>query len=129
MESRNSKPDEQGLVQGALFGAQSLAQVISYFLVFVPTIREIRDFYREMQRTNRESINLCRHSAESCSPNYVRSDYFRLSPLKFLLIPGVDSADRVGLRDQIGTAISYGTAAAFQIVALVATLCLPKSAG
>eukprot|EP01052_Picozoa_sp_SAG31_P054227 SAG31_NODE_14317_length_814_cov_1.303497_1_plen_147_part_10 len=31
-------------------------QVISYFLVFVPTIREIRDFYREMQRTNRESI-------------------------------------------------------------------------
>eukprot|EP01052_Picozoa_sp_SAG31_P014521 SAG31_NODE_905_length_11119_cov_2.887931_12_plen_159_part_00 len=33
-------------------------QVRSYFLVFVPTIREIRDFYREMQRTNRESINL-----------------------------------------------------------------------
>eukprot|EP01052_Picozoa_sp_SAG31_P022595 SAG31_NODE_1804_length_7234_cov_3.340855_2_plen_191_part_00 len=29
-----------------------------YFLVFVPTIREIRDFYREMQRTNRESITL-----------------------------------------------------------------------
>eukprot|EP01052_Picozoa_sp_SAG31_P010198 SAG31_NODE_550_length_14214_cov_3.054269_10_plen_401_part_00 len=33
-------------------------QVRSYFLVFVPTIREIRDFYREMQRTNRESITL-----------------------------------------------------------------------
>eukprot|EP01052_Picozoa_sp_SAG31_P030507 SAG31_NODE_3133_length_4638_cov_6.219432_7_plen_586_part_01 len=32
-------------------------QVRCYFLVFVPTIREIRDFYREMQRTNRESIN------------------------------------------------------------------------
>eukprot|EP01052_Picozoa_sp_SAG31_P025984 SAG31_NODE_2319_length_5944_cov_9.686056_6_plen_159_part_00 len=30
--------------------------VTSYFLVFVPTIREIQDFYREMQRTNRESI-------------------------------------------------------------------------
>eukprot|EP01052_Picozoa_sp_SAG31_P035625 SAG31_NODE_4326_length_3354_cov_11.627035_2_plen_77_part_00 len=29
-----------------------------YFLVFVPTIREIRDFYREMQRTNRESAIL-----------------------------------------------------------------------
>eukprot|EP01052_Picozoa_sp_SAG31_P027347 SAG31_NODE_2553_length_5503_cov_24.613064_4_plen_118_part_00 len=29
-----------------------------YFFVFVPTIREIRDFYREMQRTNRESIIL-----------------------------------------------------------------------
>eukprot|EP01052_Picozoa_sp_SAG31_P041318 SAG31_NODE_6233_length_2108_cov_4.439522_2_plen_156_part_00 len=29
-----------------------------YFLVFVPTIREIRDFYREMQRTNRESVIL-----------------------------------------------------------------------
>eukprot|EP01052_Picozoa_sp_SAG31_P024575 SAG31_NODE_2099_length_6447_cov_8.302615_7_plen_191_part_00 len=28
-----------------------------YFLVFVPTLREIRDFYREMQRTNRESVN------------------------------------------------------------------------
>eukprot|EP01052_Picozoa_sp_SAG31_P017866 SAG31_NODE_1240_length_9167_cov_4.729599_10_plen_64_part_00 len=28
------------------------------FLVFVPTIREIRDFYREMQRTNRESITM-----------------------------------------------------------------------
>eukprot|EP01052_Picozoa_sp_SAG31_P069590 SAG31_NODE_28422_length_410_cov_1.231511_2_plen_74_part_01 len=27
------------------------AKVISYFLVFVPTVREIRDFYREMQRT------------------------------------------------------------------------------
>eukprot|EP01052_Picozoa_sp_SAG31_P049964 SAG31_NODE_11184_length_1057_cov_1.283925_1_plen_29_part_10 len=26
-----------------------LVQVRSYFLVFVPTIREIRDFYREMQ--------------------------------------------------------------------------------
>eukprot|EP01052_Picozoa_sp_SAG31_P009732 SAG31_NODE_518_length_14674_cov_39.604803_8_plen_91_part_00 len=29
-----------------------------YFLVFVPTIREIRDFYREMRRTNRESVIL-----------------------------------------------------------------------
>eukprot|EP01052_Picozoa_sp_SAG31_P010354 SAG31_NODE_566_length_14037_cov_32.372148_2_plen_136_part_00 len=37
-------------------------QVRSYFLVFVPTIREIRDFYREMQRTNRESITMCQHS-------------------------------------------------------------------
>eukprot|EP01052_Picozoa_sp_SAG31_P030265 SAG31_NODE_3090_length_4687_cov_4.344377_4_plen_190_part_00 len=35
----------------------SVVEVRSYFLVFVPTIREIRDFYREMQRTNRESIN------------------------------------------------------------------------
>eukprot|EP01052_Picozoa_sp_SAG31_P020769 SAG31_NODE_1576_length_7838_cov_5.738468_8_plen_105_part_00 len=35
-------------------------KVRSYFLVFVPTIREIRDFYREMQRTNRESITVCR---------------------------------------------------------------------
>eukprot|EP01052_Picozoa_sp_SAG31_P025502 SAG31_NODE_2238_length_6119_cov_3.847508_7_plen_430_part_00 len=34
------------------------AQVRSYFLVFVPTIREIRYFYREMQRTNRESITM-----------------------------------------------------------------------
>eukprot|EP01052_Picozoa_sp_SAG31_P056619 SAG31_NODE_16307_length_714_cov_0.826016_1_plen_60_part_10 len=31
--------------------ADRVAQVRSYFLVFVPTIREIRDFYREMQRT------------------------------------------------------------------------------
>eukprot|EP01052_Picozoa_sp_SAG31_P080372 SAG31_NODE_40158_length_282_cov_1.983607_1_plen_45_part_10 len=29
-------------------------KVRGYFLVFVPAIREIRDFYREMQRTNRE---------------------------------------------------------------------------
>eukprot|EP01052_Picozoa_sp_SAG31_P058333 SAG31_NODE_17770_length_658_cov_1.194991_1_plen_207_part_00 len=36
-------------------------QVRSYFLVSVPTIREIRDFYREMQRTNRESITMYRH--------------------------------------------------------------------
>eukprot|EP01052_Picozoa_sp_SAG31_P020586 SAG31_NODE_1555_length_7895_cov_46.107748_8_plen_447_part_00 len=34
-------------------------QVRSYFLVFVPTIREIRDFYRDMQRTDRESITMC----------------------------------------------------------------------
>eukprot|EP01052_Picozoa_sp_SAG31_P028311 SAG31_NODE_2722_length_5188_cov_6.223030_7_plen_326_part_00 len=33
-------------------------QVRRYFLVFVPTIREIRDFYREMERTNRESITM-----------------------------------------------------------------------
>eukprot|EP01052_Picozoa_sp_SAG31_P030671 SAG31_NODE_3166_length_4601_cov_2.360729_5_plen_114_part_00 len=33
-------------------------EVRSHFLVFVPTIREIRDFYREMQRTNRESVIL-----------------------------------------------------------------------
>eukprot|EP01052_Picozoa_sp_SAG31_P010475 SAG31_NODE_574_length_13967_cov_7.512042_15_plen_221_part_00 len=37
-------------------GAQ-VNTVISYFLVFVPTIRDLRDFYREMQRTNRESVN------------------------------------------------------------------------
>eukprot|EP01052_Picozoa_sp_SAG31_P027232 SAG31_NODE_2532_length_5555_cov_2.362170_1_plen_234_part_00 len=35
-----------------------LNQVRSYFLVFVPTIREIPDFYREMQRTNRESVTI-----------------------------------------------------------------------
>eukprot|EP01052_Picozoa_sp_SAG31_P020430 SAG31_NODE_1535_length_7971_cov_7.118438_7_plen_393_part_00 len=34
------------------------SKVRGYFLVFVPTIREIRDFYREMQRTNRESITM-----------------------------------------------------------------------
>ena len=35
--------------EDAFAGAEELwAQVISYFLVFVPTIREIRDFYREM---------------------------------------------------------------------------------
>eukprot|EP01052_Picozoa_sp_SAG31_P004874 SAG31_NODE_207_length_20316_cov_20.465400_4_plen_1865_part_00 len=35
-----------------------LLLVRSYFLVFVPTVREIRDFYRETQRTNRESITM-----------------------------------------------------------------------
>eukprot|EP01052_Picozoa_sp_SAG31_P033561 SAG31_NODE_3811_length_3861_cov_3.645401_3_plen_216_part_00 len=34
-----------------------------YFLVFVRTIREMRDFYREMQRTNRESVTLYRAPA------------------------------------------------------------------
>eukprot|EP01052_Picozoa_sp_SAG31_P039573 SAG31_NODE_5514_length_2485_cov_1.728835_5_plen_194_part_00 len=38
----------------------NIAKVRSCFLVFVPTIREIRDFYREMQRTNRESITMCK---------------------------------------------------------------------
>ena len=33
---------------GYLFFRGLLPEVISYFLVFVPTIREIRDFYREM---------------------------------------------------------------------------------
>eukprot|EP01052_Picozoa_sp_SAG31_P054718 SAG31_NODE_14726_length_790_cov_1.234443_1_plen_83_part_01 len=28
------------------------------FSVFVPTIRQIRDFYHEMERTNRESVTL-----------------------------------------------------------------------
>ena len=43
------------------FGPNSQNQEVrSYFLVFVPTIREIRDFYREMQRTNRESITIYR---------------------------------------------------------------------
>eukprot|EP01052_Picozoa_sp_SAG31_P024977 SAG31_NODE_2161_length_6297_cov_1.823169_7_plen_478_part_00 len=37
----------------------TMTKVRSYFLVFVPTIREIRDFYRDMQRTNRESITMC----------------------------------------------------------------------
>eukprot|EP01052_Picozoa_sp_SAG31_P011638 SAG31_NODE_662_length_13028_cov_3.364529_14_plen_149_part_00 len=35
-----------------------------YFLVFVPTSGEIRDFYREMYRTNRESADINRRSAE-----------------------------------------------------------------
>eukprot|EP01052_Picozoa_sp_SAG31_P016347 SAG31_NODE_1079_length_10031_cov_5.270741_4_plen_77_part_00 len=39
----------------------SLVQVRSYLLVCVPTIREIRDFYREMQRTNRESVYIYRN--------------------------------------------------------------------
>ena len=30
MQSRNSGEDEQGLVQGALFGAQSLAQAVGF---------------------------------------------------------------------------------------------------
>eukprot|EP01052_Picozoa_sp_SAG31_P019641 SAG31_NODE_1442_length_8325_cov_5.564916_7_plen_221_part_00 len=34
------------------------AQVRGYFLVFELTIREIRDFYREMYRTNRESVTV-----------------------------------------------------------------------
>eukprot|EP01052_Picozoa_sp_SAG31_P009142 SAG31_NODE_475_length_15172_cov_4.834273_2_plen_742_part_00 len=41
-------------------GLHQFVEVRSYFLVFVPTIREIRDFYREMQRTNRESVTLYR---------------------------------------------------------------------
>ena len=45
---------------------QKKKQVRGYFLVFVPTIREIRDFYREMQRTDRESITMCR-SPSSCA--------------------------------------------------------------
>eukprot|EP01052_Picozoa_sp_SAG31_P023461 SAG31_NODE_1936_length_6871_cov_3.385854_1_plen_191_part_00 len=44
----------------AIRGNKQLGQVRGYFLVCVPTIREIRDFYREMQRTNRESVNLYR---------------------------------------------------------------------
>eukprot|EP01052_Picozoa_sp_SAG31_P030070 SAG31_NODE_3053_length_4739_cov_24.623060_2_plen_271_part_00 len=40
-----------------------------YFLVFVPTIREIRDFYREMQRTNRESITIYQAQLPTATPN------------------------------------------------------------
>eukprot|EP01052_Picozoa_sp_SAG31_P026434 SAG31_NODE_2394_length_5793_cov_2.006674_3_plen_53_part_00 len=41
---------DQGPVDAAAADPPSLLpnQVRSYFLVFVPTIREIRDFYREM---------------------------------------------------------------------------------
>eukprot|EP01052_Picozoa_sp_SAG31_P011184 SAG31_NODE_628_length_13432_cov_131.456086_12_plen_161_part_00 len=39
---------------------KKVKEVRSYFLVFVPNIREIRDFNREMQRTNRESITIYR---------------------------------------------------------------------
>eukprot|EP01052_Picozoa_sp_SAG31_P030354 SAG31_NODE_3107_length_4667_cov_4.409807_3_plen_180_part_00 len=50
-----------------MIGALRMRQVRSYFLVFVPTIREIRDFYREMQRTDRESITMCQiRSKASC---------------------------------------------------------------
>eukprot|EP01052_Picozoa_sp_SAG31_P029592 SAG31_NODE_2953_length_4866_cov_7.809104_5_plen_185_part_00 len=52
--------------RGAQCGADD--QVRSYFLVFVPTIRETRDFYREMQRTNRESITMCRLLGAAMSP-------------------------------------------------------------
>eukprot|EP01052_Picozoa_sp_SAG31_P012291 SAG31_NODE_716_length_12626_cov_7.493973_3_plen_151_part_00 len=44
----------------ALIASTRAMEVRSYFLVFVPTIREIRYFYREMQRTNRESITIHR---------------------------------------------------------------------
>eukprot|EP01052_Picozoa_sp_SAG31_P016283 SAG31_NODE_1073_length_10065_cov_2.176701_2_plen_437_part_00 len=77
-------------------------QVRSYFLVFVPTIREIRDFYREMQRTNRESITLSdhygRHRAQRCclgrSVSCVVSDVFSLRLYcKFIvfLCPALDT--------------------------------------
>eukprot|EP01052_Picozoa_sp_SAG31_P033311 SAG31_NODE_3746_length_3928_cov_4.375555_1_plen_59_part_00 len=52
------------LREAALRGdAASLQRLIErgkgcHFLVLVPTIRETRDFYREMQRTDRESIIL-----------------------------------------------------------------------
>jgi DHA1 family tetracycline resistance protein-like MFS transporter len=69
--SRNSGEDEQGLVQGALFGAQSLAQAVGG-LLFVSLYN----------------------------------------------LP-VDNGQ---------AAIAYAAAAAFQVVALVATVCLPKDA-
>eukprot|EP01052_Picozoa_sp_SAG31_P012033 SAG31_NODE_694_length_12769_cov_8.102447_8_plen_69_part_00 len=46
------------VANGSLTCRRQQTQVRSYFLVFVPTIREIRDFYREMQRTNRESVTM-----------------------------------------------------------------------
>eukprot|EP01052_Picozoa_sp_SAG31_P036421 SAG31_NODE_4544_length_3150_cov_1.620125_3_plen_225_part_00 len=49
-----------GVVVVATWWGCCLMRVRSYFLVFVPTVREIRDFYREMQRTNRESITMYR---------------------------------------------------------------------
>eukprot|EP01052_Picozoa_sp_SAG31_P017452 SAG31_NODE_1194_length_9448_cov_9.896887_3_plen_294_part_00 len=52
-----SSPMERALRTAEALAKQLPTQVISYFLVFVRTIREIRDFYREMQRTNRESVN------------------------------------------------------------------------
>eukprot|EP01052_Picozoa_sp_SAG31_P004801 SAG31_NODE_203_length_20490_cov_7.713256_14_plen_526_part_00 len=52
--SRTSTP----LSSSTGFLQTEVMQVRSYFLVFVPTIREIRDFYRDMQRTNRESITM-----------------------------------------------------------------------
>eukprot|EP01052_Picozoa_sp_SAG31_P037671 SAG31_NODE_4903_length_2876_cov_3.418437_3_plen_125_part_00 len=52
----------------ALAGAGIWVLVRSYFLVFVPTIREIRDFYREMSRTNRESITMYRLQQNSGCP-------------------------------------------------------------
>eukprot|EP01052_Picozoa_sp_SAG31_P022435 SAG31_NODE_1785_length_7278_cov_4.205321_7_plen_51_part_00 len=44
-----------------------MLQVRGYFLVFVPTIsREIRDFYREMQRANRESATMYQSFSRRC---------------------------------------------------------------
>eukprot|EP01052_Picozoa_sp_SAG31_P016321 SAG31_NODE_1076_length_10037_cov_8.357818_8_plen_136_part_00 len=38
-----------------------------YFLVFVPTIREIRDFNPEIHGTNRESVTMCREHEQMLS--------------------------------------------------------------
>eukprot|EP01052_Picozoa_sp_SAG31_P001851 SAG31_NODE_62_length_28678_cov_21.548270_22_plen_200_part_00 len=49
---------DTGIVSCDGFAHSDFACKGCYFLVFVSTIREIRDFYREMQRTNRESVIL-----------------------------------------------------------------------
>eukprot|EP01052_Picozoa_sp_SAG31_P020832 SAG31_NODE_1583_length_7828_cov_1.884332_9_plen_286_part_00 len=54
--------------KGDVNTAAQLFKVRSYFLFFVSNIREIRYFYREMQRTNRESITMCSSRFWSGSP-------------------------------------------------------------
>eukprot|EP01052_Picozoa_sp_SAG31_P015768 SAG31_NODE_1022_length_10309_cov_9.623874_5_plen_103_part_00 len=54
----HSSDDKQVTEQQQLMRMQFAVEVRSCFLVFVPTIREIRDFYREMYRTNRESVTM-----------------------------------------------------------------------
>eukprot|EP01052_Picozoa_sp_SAG31_P002531 SAG31_NODE_90_length_26410_cov_175.663981_8_plen_243_part_00 len=69
-------------------GADLMAtEVRGYFLVFVPATREIRDFYREMQRTNRESITMYRRRAlqlpRCCAQSTTSRTRFAMSSLQW----------------------------------------------
>jgi DHA1 family tetracycline resistance protein-like MFS transporter len=99
MESRNSGEDEQGLVQGALFGAQSLAQVR-----FQP------------------NLVLARFAGSLGWPSFTTEMNVAQAVGGVMFVSLYNLPIETG-----GAAVTYSVAALFQVIALIATCCLPKT--